>query len=46
MASDRNTKTKNKLTDTENRLVVARDGAGGGGEMGEGVKSYKLPVIK
>lgn len=39
-------KKKNKLIDTENRLMAARSGAGGVGEMGEGVRRYKLPVIK
>ena len=47
-------KNKIKFTDTENRSVVARDGAtgvGGVGEMGEGsqkiqTSSYKIKVIR
>lgn len=38
-------KNKNKLIDSENRLAVAR-GRVGVGEMGEGVKRYRLPLIK
>ena len=34
-----------QLIDTENILVGARSGDGGG-RMGEGVKKYKLPVMK
>ena len=38
--------TKTELIDTEKRLVVARGGGVGVGEMGEGSQRYKLPVIK
>lgn len=31
--------------DTEKRTLVAQGGFGGVGEMGEGVKRYKIPVI-
>ena len=39
-------KNKAKLTDTENRLEVARGNGWGVGEMGEGSQWYKVPVIK
>ena len=42
-ASEQTKRNKTRLTDTENRLVIA---GGCGGEMGEGIKAYKLPVIK
>ena len=38
------TSAKTKLTDTENRLVVARGGGGGVGKVGEGVKRYNLQL--
>ena len=35
-------KSRNRLTGTENKLVVARgEGVGGMGEIGEGVKRYR-----
>ena len=37
---------KNKLIDTEDRLVVAKVGEKRVGNMDEEVKRYKLPVIK
>ena len=41
-----NKQVKNKLVDTENRLVVARGRCGGWVKWVTGVKTYKLPVIK
>ena len=39
--------SKKKQTDTENKLVVTSgERRGGMGEMGEGIKSYKLLGIK
>lgn len=38
-----NLKTKTKLINTENRLVVAKGEGGGNGKMGNVVKRYKLP---
>ena len=40
------TKNKPKLIDTENRLVVGRDGGWGRAKWVKGVKRYELPVIK
>ena len=38
---------RNKLRDTENKLVVDKQDAGAGlGEKGEGIKKHMLPVIK
>ena len=40
------TKTNEQIKlDTEKRTVVAQGGLGGVGEMGEGVKRYRIPVI-
>ena len=39
-------KIKNKLTDTDNRLMVVRDRGGRWAKWVKGVKRYKLPVIK
>lgn len=39
-----NKQTKQKLTDTENRLMAARRVGWGDGH--NGLKKYKLPVIK
>ena len=42
-----NEHTKQKLTDAEYILLVARlAGAAGMGEKGEGIKMHKLPVVK
>lgn len=40
------TKTKAKLLDTDNRLVVVRDKEWGVSERGAGDKRHELPVIK
>ena len=47
MESKTKNKPKNKLLDTENRLVVARDSGRGWGvsKWVKGVKRYKIPVI-
>lgn len=39
-------KTKNKLMDTENTLVVSRRKGGMIAEMGEAVKRHKLPTLR
>ena len=40
-----NKQNRNRLIDTENKLVVAdRRGLGGLGEKGEGIKKYNLAV--
>ena len=42
-----NKQNRNKLTDTENILMIARwERIGGLGEKGEGIKKYKLAVTK
>ena len=42
-----NEQTRNRLIDTENKLMVARgEGVGGLGEKCEGIKDYNLVVTK
>ena len=41
-----NEQTKNRLMDSENKLMVARDGDRGWAKWGKGTQRYELPVIR